>query len=154
GVQQGLRTLNEGDRFNIVMFSERPAFFSTRGPLLATPETVEAGVRFLVDAKSQGYTDVNAALSQLLVRDVAVDRVYELVLISDGLPTKGVMDTRDLINLTTRDNSLAASICCVGVGRQQNRELLDFLAYRNKGFCVFAKREEQVAPAIRDLMSR
>lgn len=154
GVVAALRSLNEGDRFNVVLFKENPAFFSTRGPMLASVETVEAAIRFLTEARSDGYTDVNAALAQLMVRDVAKDRVYELVLITDGMPTKGVLDTRELINLITRDNSLSASIYCVGVGRQQNRELLDFLAYRNKGFCVYAERKEAVVTTMRDLMSR
>ena len=154
GVQQSLRLLNEGDRFNVVMFSDNPAFFSTRGAVPATVQNVEAGIRFLEDARSQGYTDVNAALSHVLVRDVEVARVYELVLITDGLPTRGVMDTRELINLITRDNNLATSIYCVGIGRRTNKELLDFLAYRNKGFSVFTNRRDRIAPTIRDLASR
>lgn len=154
GVQQGLRALNEGDRFNVVLFDENPAFFSTEGNQPATIENIEKAISFLSSARSKGWTDVNAALSQLLVRDVQAERVYELVLISDGVPTRGVLDTRELINLITRDNSLAASIYCVGVGREPNRELLEFLAYRNKGFCIFVGRVDEVADTVRALMSR
>ncbi len=154
GVGQAIRVLNEGDRFNVVLFKENPAFFSTRGPRPVTVENVEAAQTFITTARSEGYTDVNAALSQLLVRDVAQDRVYELILISDGMPTKGVVDTRELINLITRDNDLTASIYCVGIGHRQNRELLDFLSYRNKGYSLYATRTQDVAPTLRDLASR
>lgn len=154
GVSQALVSLNEGDRFNVVLFKENPAFFSTRGPQPATVENVAAAQQFLTAARSEGYTDVNAALAQLLVRDVAVDRVYTLVLISDGVPTKGVLDTRELINLITRDNNLSASIYGVAVGGRQNRELMDFLSYRNKGYTLAASRPEQVGPVVRDLASR
>lgn len=154
GVQQALRTLNAEDRFNIVLFSDNPAFFSTGKTVPATPENIEAGVRFLTEARSRGYTDVNAALTQLLVRDPSMERVYNLILITDGLPTKGVLDTRELINLITRDNDLLASIYCVGLGRRANKELLNFLAYRNKGVTLFVDEKQQVAPTLRDLASR
>ena len=156
GVQQALPSLNRDDRFNIVTFNENPRALSTRGPVPATPENLAAASRFLRGASSEGFTDVNAALRQLLVRDVARDRVYELILISDGRPTRGVMDTRDLINLITRDNALAASIYCVGIGdpRLQNRELLDFLAYRNAGFSIYTNDPEDATTAVRNLLSR
>ena len=154
GVRDALGSLNEGDRFNIVMFSEQPAFFSPEHIQPANAETLEAAAAFLAQAQSSGDTDVNRALSRLLVRDVAIERVYELVLISDGRPTKGVTSTRDLINIITRDNDLAASIYCVGVGDRQNQQLLEFLAYRNHGFCVFAKTSFEAPQVIRDLASR
>lgn len=154
GLSDALGALNEGDRFNIVLFRETARFFSTQGIQPANVETIEAARDFLKGTRSGGYTDINRALSQLLVRDADSPRVYELILISDGLPTKGVQDTRQLINLVTRDNQMTASIYCVGIGRVLNVELLEFLAYRNKGFCVFANRPDAAAPVIRDLMSR
>ncbi|MFP4143956.1 MAG: VWA domain-containing protein [Phycisphaeraceae bacterium] len=154
GVEHSLQSLNRGDRFNIVLFNERAATFSPEGNVPATQVNIDAARQFLNQAESRGWTDVNAAVSRLLVRDVSSDRVYDLVLISDGKPTRGVMDTRDLINLITQDNDLAASIYCVGIGEDPNRELLEFLAYRNKGFCVFAGRRDDVATTIRGLLSR
>lgn len=154
GVSDGLNSLNPEDRFNIVFFHDSPQFFAADQIQPVNEQTLRQAREFLTGRKSGGYTDVNRALSRLLTRDVAVDRVYNLILISDGLPTKGVLDTRELINLITRDNDLNASIYCVGVGAQQNRELLDFLAYRNKGFSVFAGLNSDAAQAIRDLMSR
>ena len=153
GVKASFVTFGENDRFNIVLFNEKVSILSD-SPLAATPQNIARAGAFLDQAKSVGYTDVNAAMRQLLVRDIDQQRVYDLVLISDGLSTRGVVDTRDLINLITRDNDLAASIYCVGVAREQNRELLNFLSYRNKGYSVYADREEQVSGVIQDLMSR
>lgn len=154
GVGDALSALNPGDRFNIVFFTETPVIFSPGDIAEFNADTLRRAQSFLQNRQSGGYTDVNRALSRLLVRDVAVDRVYDLVLISDGRPTKGVMDTRELINLITRDNDLASSIYCVGVSNVQNRELLEFLAYRNKGYCLFAETEGEAANSIRQLMSR
>lgn len=154
GVREALVTLNEGDRFNIVLFNDRVSLLSEEGTVEATPEHFAMARTFLAEAESVGYTDVNAAMRQLLVRDVDPGRVYDLVLISDGQSTRGVTSTRDLINLITRDNDMIASIYCVGVAPQQNRELLNFLAYRNRGFSVYADRKEDAARVVGDLMSR
>ena len=153
GVADALSSLNRSDRFNIVLFKDKPSIFA---PSIQTvsEQTLSRAVKFLHDVTSGGYTDVNRALSRLLVRDVAVDRVYDLILISDGRPTRGIQDTRELINLITRDNDMSSSIYCVGIGRSQNHRLLEFLTYRNKGFCVYAGRADQTAGVIRDLASR
>ncbi|MEM9416258.1 MAG: VWA domain-containing protein [Planctomycetota bacterium] len=154
GVRESLVTLNDGDRFNIVLFNDRVSLLSDDGTVEANAANRAAAIEFLNAAESIGYTDVNAAMRQLLVRDVEQERVYELVLISDGQSTRGVTSTRDLINLITRDNDLIAGIYCVGVGPTQNRELLNFLAYRNRGFSVYADRRDEAAQVIGDLMSR
>lgn len=154
GVTESLVSLNEGDRFNVVLFNEKVSLLSDIGPIDATKDNAKAAGDFLSNAQSVGFTDVNAALRGLLIRDIDPKRVYELVLISDGQSTRGVVDTRDLINLITRDNDLVASIYCVGVGSRQNRELLNFLAYRNKGYSVYADETKDASVKIQDLMSR
>lgn len=154
GVRDSLSSLNEGDRFNIVFFNEKPVFFSREGIQPVNDAALDAARKFLGGARSGGDTDVNQALARLMVRDVAVSRVYDLILFSDGVPTRGVMDTRELINLVTRDNDLAASIYCVGIGVKQNRQLLEFLAYRNRGYCIFSDNVFTAPNTIRDLLSR
>lgn len=154
GVKRALNRLNKGDRFNIVFFDEKTVIFSPDGIRPFNAKALAEAQSFLKDRKSHGYTDVNQALSRLVVRDVAVERVYDLIMISDGKPTRGLMDTRQLINLVTRDFDLTASIYCVGVGPKPNRELLEYLAYRNKGLCVFAKRPADAPNVIDQLASR
>ncbi len=154
GLTDALGAFNEGDRFNIVMFRDTARFFSEEGIQPATPANIEAARTFLKQAKAGGNTDINRALSQLLIRDPHNPRVYDIILISDGHPTKGIQDTRQLINLVTRDNEMTASIYTVAVTPRPNVELLEFIAYRNKGLCVTATRTDEVAPTLRDLMSR
>lgn len=154
GVRVSLPLLNDGDRFNIVLFSENPRLFDAESIQPVTAANIERANEFLTKAQSAGATDVNAAMSRLLVRDVKQERVYEIVLISDGKPTRGVVDTRQLINLITRDNDLRTSIYCVAVGTNPNLELLNFLSYRNKGFTLRVATFPQSAPAIRELVSR
>ncbi len=156
GVSDALGALNPGDRFNIAFFSDRPIFLNPAGPVAATNDNMLWARRFLQQGRSEGWTDLNQALSRLLVKNVDPNRTYNLVFISDGVPTRGVLNTPDLINLITRDNDGVASIYAVAAGerRWQNRELLDFLAYRNKGFTAPVDRLDQMATRIRELASR
>ncbi len=154
GIKDALGSLNNSDRFNIVLFKESPVFLHPDRIQLATHKAVAEAGKFLTKTKSGGYTDINRALNRLLVRDTERERVYELILISDGQSTRGVMDARKLINQITRDNDLSASIYCVGIGNRQDRKLLEFLAYRNRGFCVFSKSIHETPGVIRNLASR
>ncbi|MEX0653594.1 MAG: hypothetical protein WD151_05680 [Phycisphaeraceae bacterium] len=180
GVRQSLSTLHETDRFNIVLLADQVAFFSGRGPLQATRDNLDDARDFLdaieparrplariAGARSaprlrrrmlyhipEGRADLEAALSRLLVRDVDAGRVYNLVLVSEGKPTDGVIEPRELINLITRDNAGLASIYAVGIGDNVDRTLLEFLAYRNRGDYRYAPDRGDVATTIRTLASR
>ncbi len=154
GVSAALDSLNPGDRFNIVFFAERTRFFKSAGLAEANDANLTEARQFLRDARAGGGTDVRQALTKLMVRDEAQDRVKDIVLISDGVPTVGMMDTRDVINLITRDNDLRTAIYAVGIGDSQNVPLLEFLAYRNRGYCLYAKNEKQATTVIADLASR
>ena len=137
----------------MVLFTDQVRFFATE-PVPPTRDNLDYAERWTRNVRARGQTDVNLALRQLLRRDLEPGRVYELILISDGRPTLGVLDTRELINLITRENDLAASIYCVGIGRGQDNRLLDFLAYRNKGFSVSIDSRNDISLELVSLMSR
>ena len=154
GVALSLDNLNEGDRFNIVLFKDQAVALSQEGLLDATAANIAAARQFLSQAEASGYTDVNRALGRLLVRNVAPDRVYQIILLSDGRPTRGATDPHSIINLITRENDLIASIYCVGTGDVIKRELLQYIAYRNKGFVVYPESAWKVQETIADLAAR
>jgi len=154
GIYMALASLNAEDRFNIVLFSDRIRVMNPQGLLAATQESITQAARFLRDVRPAGSTDVNAALSYLLDRREPGDRVSYIILISDGVPTVGVTDTRNLINLVTRDNDGRASIYTVVIGDQRNVALMEFLSYRNKGLNVVVDDFPRTAPAITGLLSR
>lgn len=152
GVADALSALNPGDRFNVVHFSDGVTFFHDQSRLIeATPATIASASTFLRQAKAGGFTAVDAAVRQLLIPQAEPGRVYSLVLITDGVPTRGVLKSDELINLVTADNNRVAGIYTVGVGRKINRTLLDYLAYRNRGFARFADRDELIRPTLREL---
>ncbi len=154
GVRDGLNALNPGDRFNVCFFTDQATFFKPDGLVEYNAQTLDDVKRFLGERQSKGFTDVNRAMTRLLRRDTDKKRVYYLILISDGKPTKGVTATRNLINLITRDNDLVASIYCIGIGPSQDQSLLEFLTYRNKGYCLYTQDIGEAANTVRTLVSR
>ncbi len=154
GVRRALTTFNDGDRFNLLLFKDGVQILNEGGLVEATPGNIDAARDFLQTASSSGWTDVNQALSKLLVQKTPPDRVYEIVLISDGRPTRGAVDPKRIINMITRENNRVASIYCVGVGDEINKKLLEFLAYRNKGRTVYAENVGEAASTIRELAGR
>ncbi len=153
GVTGALDSLNPGDHFNLVMFKDSVSVFSPGGLADPSPEQFEAATKFMSAAQASGYTDLNQALSKFIVRQMPPDRVYQIVLVSDGQPTRGEIDAAQIINFITRENDMVAGIYGVGVS-EVNRKLMEMLAFRNKGSVSYPKNSDNAAGAIRDLASR
>lgn len=131
GLIQALESLQPQDNFNVVIFRDTPGFFKG-GYVPATSENKAAAAVFLKGLESRGETDVFKALQpviQSLPRDGGPGIV---VLVSDGRPTTGLRDSRQIINGLTADN-VRNTVFAFGGGRTVNRYLLDLLAYRNRG---------------------
>lgn len=154
GVIGAMDSLNEGDRFNLVQFKDTVTVMHEGGLMAADAANKAKAEKFMSAAKSGGYTDLNRALAQLIIRDTEPDRVYQIVLISDGKPTRGSIDARQIINAITRDNDNTASIYAIGVGDEIDRVLLEFLTYRNKGFVLYLKDAGQAAAAVLEMASQ
>lgn len=154
GVDSSLITLNKDDRFNIALFNDKLSLLSDSGPIDANSMNINTARKFLGSVVSAGHTDVNAAMAGLNKWDTDSKRDYKIVLISDGFSTRGVVNTADLINLITRNTDMKTSTYCVGVGRRQNRELLNVLSYGNRGYSVYADDPGDASVVIQDLISR
>lgn len=132
GAIQILNRLEDRDGFNVVVFRDAPRFFQN-GLVTATSDNKRAARQFLRDLKAGGETDVYQAIRSVLDRG-RKKGVSEIVLVmTDGRPTTGVQNARDIINTLTEENTEDVSIFAYGGGRTANRYLLDLLAYRNKG---------------------
>ncbi|MDH3583240.1 MAG: VWA domain-containing protein [Phycisphaerae bacterium] len=154
GISLALDSLNEEDRFNIVMFKDTVSVLSASGHLPATAENIRRARSFLSSAKASGYTDLNRALGNLLVRSMPSDRVYQIMIATDGRATRGAMDPRAILNMITRENDQVAALYGVGIGSRVDRKLLEFLAYRNKGVVLYPKTPADATGAIRTLSGR
>ncbi len=146
GIAYCLAHLNKGDTFNIVAFKDKTSFFSPHS-VPATPETVKRAERFVSDLTSNQQTDVYAAFKKIL--ELSLDRKpSSVMLLSDGRPTHGVVDSRELINSITRINQKTRPIFAFTGGVRVNRYLLDFIAYQNRAWSQFVRSTSDIHKAL------
>lgn len=148
-----LRTLRHTDRFNVVVFSERPRklFPDFAEP---TPERVDAVGRFLDRIPGQVKTDLYRVLNAV-VRDVAEqsvrNRPTNIFFVSDGRSTSGIRDARRIVNEIGQYSRPNFAIFPFDAGKGGNRYLLDLLAYRSRGTPVFCDDIDEAARTQTDL---
>ncbi|HOV33516.1 MAG TPA: VWA domain-containing protein [Candidatus Hydrogenedens sp.] len=147
GVRDALQQLRDDDLFNIILFRERPTFF-TEGYIKATPDNKKLGLNFLQQITSTGQTDVFNSMQQLIQIPTTAGLPNILWLCSDGKPTIGLRDTRAIIANLTLENQGRYEIYTFGGGKTVDRYLLELLAYLNRGFSVVKNDIEQIASGI------
>ena len=146
GITYCLTHLNKGDTFNIVAFKDKASFFSPQS-VPATPESVKGAERFVSGLASNQRTDVYAAFKKIVELPVR-QRPSSVMLLSDGRPTHGVLDSRELINSITRINHKVRPVFAFSGGVRVNRYLLDFIAYQNRGWSEFVRATFDVHQAL------
>ncbi len=144
GVADIVKKLRAEDRFNVVVFRDTPSLFQpNRVPATDTHKT--AAEAFLKGLESKGQTDVYSALRAAVTQKPRAGIPGLILLISDGRPTTGIQDSREVINAVTAENGLENSIFAFGSGGTVNRYMLDLIAYRNIGRCVVTANMEETA---------
>ena len=143
GVQRAIDLLHPEDYFNVIVFRDSPApFRPQRVP--ASLQNKEFAKNFLKDIKSRGATDVYRAILPVLQTPPRPGIPGLVIVITDGRPTTGMRDSRAIINGLSSDNRLRNSIYSFGGGRTVNRQLLNLLAYRNKGVAFVTPRIDDI----------
>jgi uncharacterized protein YegL len=135
-VERALKNLNPADRFNVVAFRGDVVRFRD-APVKVAPQDVHEAGLFLKKLVATGQTDVNAALLEIVSNHITMYPSY-VMLVSDGRPTMGVMDSRRIIQQITRRNNMERPIFCFGAGARVNKYLLDFISYQNRAWSRFA----------------
>jgi hypothetical protein len=150
-VADSLEQLGPKDRFNVIGFKADVVALN-RGLWNVRPETIDRAQEFILSLNASGKTDIYRSLTSLARALPPGDRPFLIVLFSDGMPTVGVKDSRELINLITVENKLRASIHVLGVGERKNRYLLELLAYRNKGTAKFVDNPDEIENEVSTLV--
>jgi len=141
GLDRGLDTLSARDRFNFVVFRERPeAMFPEF--VAASAANKDAVRKFMGTLRSRGSTDVFGSLTPWLTlpRTAAEQRrPYLVFLVSDGVSTTGERpETNEFLRRVSVGNEAGAAIFTYLTGGRRDRFLLEFLAYRSRGYAMQA----------------
>jgi Ca-activated chloride channel family protein len=120
-------------------------------PLPATVINRARGRAFLSELHAHGKTDVFTSLRMLLDLTGKPGRPVLAMLVTDGVPTQGVVDTREILERFTRRNGGEVSVFSMGGGERVNRLLLDFLSYRNRGRALVTRAKNGLPVAIEQM---
>ncbi len=148
-VIESLGGLNKGDRFNVVAFRGDLVNFREK-PVYATTRNIDEAKPFIRELEAIGQTDVGNALLGIIERPVAFYPSY-IMLITDGRPTTGVVDSRLIIQEITRANRMVRPIFSFGGGARVNRYLLDFISYQNRAWSRIAGTTHDIKGVFGDL---
>ncbi|MBF0253260.1 MAG: VWA domain-containing protein [Candidatus Omnitrophica bacterium] len=138
GIVDCLWMLSKSDRFNIVAFRGDLVKFSPSSVKVTDKALLDAEI-FVRELEAVGQTDVEQALLKIVKEEPGMNPSY-ILLITDGRPTTGEMDSKQIIQEITKRNNMERSIFCFAGGNRINKYLLDFIAYQNRGFTKFAER--------------
>jgi Ca-activated chloride channel homolog len=135
--------LDRRDEFTLVDFDDGATAFS-EGLLPATAENVERALKFVEAIEDAGGTNINDALLGALARMRDGDRPGYVLFLTDGLPTVGTTDTRDILRNLREANASRSRIFVFGVGDDVNTELLDRIATDHRGVSVYVGPTEDL----------
>jgi len=140
-----VKSLNEGDRFNIVSFATGTRSFR-ENLLPATFPAIEEAMDFIQAMKAGGGTNIQAALeAALALQEKASSRPFMIVFLTDGLPTVGqIQGVGDLVELVSKRSEPQTRLFAFGVGYDVNTHLLDKLALQNRGERMYVAPEESI----------
>ncbi len=148
GIVEYLRTLTTVDRLNLMRYSDAPELCFADWQPVAT-ESLAAAVQFTADMRARGQTDLFAPLQRVLQLPRHPGRPLVVVLMTDGRPTMGTVDSSEIIARFSKANAGRVSVFTVGAGDRVNAFLLDLLGHNNRGGSWLMPLREQIPDAVK-----
>jgi Ca-activated chloride channel family protein len=144
-----LSRLGSGDRFNILAFSTGVSLFADS---LAPISEKEKALEFVEGLSAHGSTNIYQALMEALSQ--VEDRPTYILFLTDGLPTVGVTDVRQIVEDVGEKAPKNIRLFTFGVGDDVNTFLLDKLASEHRGISTYVRPGEDLEAAISTFYSR
>lgn len=139
----GVKTLREGDRFNVIGFAGEERLMETK-LIAANADGKKRGEEFVKNLKPTGGTNINDALRAALKQFDSSDRPKMLVFMTDGLPTVGESNVEKIIKNAREIKVDGLRLFTFGVGYDVNTTLLDKLAAENSGVADYIEPKEDL----------
>jgi hypothetical protein len=159
-----IRELGDGTLFNVVAYSDTARFLFER-PAAASADTRRKAIRWVVEGRTGAMTNIwdalNASFRDYLDSSGGATRFLSVpdtvVFLTDGNATRGRFRTADELKKLVRlwNQPLDVVVHCIGIGEDQDRELLEGLAQATRGYYVdIRKGIDDLDPRERPLPSR
>ncbi len=149
----GVKTLRDGDRFNIINFAGEEHLME-RGLIRADAAGKKRGEEFVNKLQPTGGTNINDSLLASLRQFENGDRPKMLVFMTDGLPTVGETKAERIIANLQSAKKLDVRIFPFGFGYDVNTTLLDRLGSENSGMSDYVQPKEDLEIKVSNFFSR
>ena len=149
-----LKNLNSEDKFNVVSYNDSvETFFGTM--VAANKEKITVALDMVDRLEATGGTNIHEAL-QVALKQAGNDskRPSYIIFLTDGQPTVGKTEEKDILYETKTANKCGARIFAFGVGYQPNVRLLDKLSLQNKGRSDYVKPAEPIETKVASLYNK
>jgi Ca-activated chloride channel family protein len=144
---QVIEGLELGEWFHIVDYSDDVASFEPR-PVQKTAETLAAAREYLASLRALGGTNIAGALELALSPVPSPGAVSVVLFLTDGLPTIGATDERDVRARVQRANAHGRRIFTFGVGYDVNAPLLDHVARASRATSHYVHPHQDLELAV------
>jgi Ca-activated chloride channel family protein len=152
-IQEGVRGLDAECLFNIVAFNNEVKTFRER-PVPATDSNVALGLDFVAGLEAHQQTDIHSALLAALDAKPRPGRPHIVVFITDGKPTVGETDRREIASAVRKANGDRSRLFVFGLGDDVDTHLLDLLAEENHGTSQYLKPRAEIERELSALYRR
>ncbi|HIE52868.1 MAG TPA: VWA domain-containing protein [Armatimonadetes bacterium] len=142
-----LEHLNRRDRFNVLSFSTGVDLFA-KELVPASERRIAEAKEFVEDFRAAGGTAINDGLLAGLKLFRPTERPQMLVFLTDGLPTVGERNVKNILRNVSRANEPEVRCFVFGVGDDVNTFLLDKLSAENRGVTTYVRPGEDLEIAV------
>jgi Ca-activated chloride channel family protein len=152
-----LRSLLPQDSFNLVLFNDDLATFSSQ-PVDARPDQIDRALTFIKSSYLSGGTDMGGALEKAakLTRDLPSSKDRAIVMITDGNSTLATTRMRAIIEKFQKANDAGprARMYIFGIGADSNLQLLSELARASRGYFDWTRETDDLAFKLKAFVSK
>lgn len=139
----GVRTLRDGDRFNVINFAGEEHLME-RGLISADAKGKQRAEDFIKKLQPNGGTNINDSLLASIKQFDKSDRPKMLVFMTDGLATVGETKTDRIAANLAKAKNVDVRIFPFGFGYDVNTALLDKIGTDNGGISDYVQPKEDL----------
>ena len=149
----GIRTLRDGDRFNVISFAGEERLMES-GLIAADQAGRKRGEEFVTKLRPSGGTNINDSLIASVKQFERGDRPKILVFMTDGRPTISETNPDKIVANLRAAKTLDIRIFPFGFGYDVNTALLDKLGAENSGISDYVQPREDLEVKVSNFFSR
>ena len=146
GLVKMLDSLDDGDLLSVVTYSN--AGKVVLQPTSVTAETKEDVINLVEGLSPAGGTNIYQGLKlgyETCLKNIAkAEYTPRVIMLSDGVPTKGITDTPSILSMSGSFNTEGLGLTTIGVGQDFNFELMHGLASQGNGNFYFLDAAEKL----------